>query len=270
MTSITFDRHPRRAFGDTLANDLPSPRRSRRARSSASSAPRAAARPRRCAPSRGWCTQRCGRPALRRPGGERRAAREAQRRHGLPELRALSPHDGGRERGLRPSRCAGRRQAPRSRRKRRRGAGARPAPRRGQARYPRQLSGGQQQRIAVARALATEPDILLFDEPLSNLDAKLREDAALRAPTAARAPASVTTVYVTHDQTEAMVVGDRMVVMHRGPRSSQDGAPAAVYRRPGDAASSPISWAHRSRSPAAPSPGPWMAGLPDTRDRRRS
>ena len=98
------------------------------------------------------------------------------------------------------------------------------------SRYPRQLSGGQQQRIAVARALATEPDILLFDEPLSNLDAKLREDLRFELRQLLER-LKVTTVYVTHDQTEAMVIGDRMVVMKEG-RIVQDGPPAEVYRRP--------------------------------------
>ncbi|MEO1459378.1 MAG: ABC transporter ATP-binding protein [Pseudomonadota bacterium] len=97
-------------------------------------------------------------------------------------------------------------------------------------RYPRQLSGGQQQRIAVARALATEPDILLFDEPLSNLDAKLREGLRFELRQLLER-LGVTTVYVTHDQTEAMVIGDRMLVMNGG-RIVQDGRPAEVYRRP--------------------------------------
>lgn len=97
-------------------------------------------------------------------------------------------------------------------------------------RYPKQLSGGQQQRIAVARALATDPDILLFDEPLSNLDAKLREYMRFELRQLLE-KLKVTTVYVTHDQTEAMVVGDRMIVMNAG-RIVQDGRPSEVYRRP--------------------------------------
>ena len=97
-------------------------------------------------------------------------------------------------------------------------------------RYPRQLSGGQQQRIAVARALATEPDILLFDEPLSNLDAKLREYMRFELRQLLE-QLKITTVYVTHDQAEAMVVGDRLIVMNQG-RIVQDDAPSAVYRSP--------------------------------------
>jgi ABC-type sugar transport system ATPase subunit len=97
-------------------------------------------------------------------------------------------------------------------------------------RLPKQLSGGQQQRIAVARALATEPDILLFDEPLSNLDAKLREYMRFELRRLLES-LNVTTVYVTHDQTEAMVVGDRLIVMSGG-RILQDATPAEVYHRP--------------------------------------
>ena len=99
-------------------------------------------------------------------------------------------------------------------------------------RYPNQLSGGQQQRIAVARALATEPDILLFDEPLSNLDAKLREYMRFELRQLLET-LKITTVYVTHDQTEAMVIGDRLVVMNAG-RILQDAPPSQVYHRPTD------------------------------------
>ena len=99
-------------------------------------------------------------------------------------------------------------------------------------RYPKQLSGGQQQRIAVARALATKPDILLFDEPLSNLDAKLREYMRFELRQLLET-LKVTTVYVTHDQTEAMVVGDRLIVMNAG-RILQDAPPSEVYHRPAD------------------------------------
>jgi ABC-type Fe3+/spermidine/putrescine transport system ATPase subunit len=97
-------------------------------------------------------------------------------------------------------------------------------------RFPKQLSGGQQQRIAVARALATEPEILLFDEPLSNLDAKLREYMRFELRQLLE-KLEVTTVYVTHDQTEAMVIGDRLIVMKDG-RIIQDAPPSQVYRRP--------------------------------------
>jgi putative spermidine/putrescine transport system ATP-binding protein len=99
-----------------------------------------------------------------------------------------------------------------------------------EARMPRQLSGGQQQRVAIARALAIAPDVLLLDEPLSNLDAKLRRDvrAELRR---LQKLSGITTVMVTHDQDEAMSIGDRLVVMDHG-RVQQIGTPQALYRRP--------------------------------------
>jgi len=93
-----------------------------------------------------------------------------------------------------------------------------------------QLSGGQQQRVALARALVVKPDVLLLDEPLSNLDAKLREETRTeirRIQTAA----GITTVYVTHDQAEAMAVSDRVAVMSAG-RIHQIGTPPEVYHRP--------------------------------------
>ena len=82
-------------------------------------------------------------------------------------------------------------------------------------RAPNQLSGGQQQRVALARALVMEPKVLLFDEPLSNLDAKLREQmrAEIRR---IQQTLSITSVYVTHDQAEAMTLSDRIVVMSKG------------------------------------------------------
>ena len=99
-----------------------------------------------------------------------------------------------------------------------------------EARMPRQLSGGQQQRVAIARALVIAPDVLLLDEPLSNLDAKLRRDvrAELRR---LQQVSGITTVMVTHDQDEAMSIGDRLVVMNHG-RVQQIGTPPELYRRP--------------------------------------
>ena len=97
-------------------------------------------------------------------------------------------------------------------------------------RRPRQLSGGQRQRVAVGRAIVREPKAFLFDEPLSNLDAKLR--LATRAELKAlHQRLKTTTVYVTHDQEEAMTLGDRIVVMSRGV-VQQVGTPLDVYRRP--------------------------------------
>ncbi len=97
-------------------------------------------------------------------------------------------------------------------------------------RYPRALSGGQQQRVAVARAVVTRPKVLLFDEPLSNLDAKLRERLRLELRTLQQR-LRITTIYVTHDQAEALVLSDRIVVMDRG-RVVEVGTPQEVYRRP--------------------------------------
>ena len=97
-------------------------------------------------------------------------------------------------------------------------------------RYPFELSGGQQQRVALARTLVYNPTLLLLDEPLSNLDAKLRDKARLwlaEMSTKFR----VTTVYVTHDQTEALSLSSRIAVMNRG-RIEQIGTPLEVYQRP--------------------------------------
>ena len=97
-------------------------------------------------------------------------------------------------------------------------------------RYPYQLSGGQQQRVALARALAIEPRVLLLDEPLSALDAKIR--VALRAEIRAiQRQLGITTVYVTHDQEEALSLSDRVVVMSEG-RMEQVGAPFEIYNFP--------------------------------------
>jgi iron(III) transport system ATP-binding protein len=100
-------------------------------------------------------------------------------------------------------------------------------------RAPNQLSGGQQQRVALARALVMEPKVLLFDEPLSNLDAKLREQmrAEIRR---IQQTLAITSVYVTHDQAEAMTLSDRIVVMNKG-RIVQIGTAEQVYRRPANA-----------------------------------
>src|SRR3954451_23570083 len=97
-------------------------------------------------------------------------------------------------------------------------------------RYPRQLSGGQRQRVAMGRAIVRAPQVFLFDEPLSNLDAKLR--VAMRAEIKRLQRAlGVTSVYVTHDQVEAMTLSDQLVVMNGG-LIDQIGSAVAVYRRP--------------------------------------
>jgi iron(III) transport system ATP-binding protein len=100
-------------------------------------------------------------------------------------------------------------------------------------RYPHQLSGGQQQRVALARALVYSPGVLLLDEPLSNLDAKLREQARAWLKRL-QVDLGITTVYVTHDQDEALSLSDRIAVMFDG-HMAQIGTPTEVYQRPASA-----------------------------------
>jgi iron(III) transport system ATP-binding protein len=97
-------------------------------------------------------------------------------------------------------------------------------------RYPAELSGGQQQRVALARALVVEPQILLMDEPLSNLDANLREEMRFEIRRL-HEEFTITTIYVTHDQAEAMATSDRIAVLNRG-RMVQVGSPAEIFERP--------------------------------------
>jgi iron(III) transport system ATP-binding protein len=97
-------------------------------------------------------------------------------------------------------------------------------------RYPNELSGGQQQRVALARSLVVEPEILLLDEPLSNLDAKLREQMRVELKRLQRRT-GITFVYVTHDQAEALALSDQIAVIHGG-RLQQYGTPQEVYAKP--------------------------------------
>src|SRR3712207_4084899 len=97
-------------------------------------------------------------------------------------------------------------------------------------RYPRQLSGGQRQRVAMGRAIVRDPQVFLFDEPLSNLDAKLRVQMRTEIK-ALHQRLKTTTIYVTHDQIEAMTMADKIVVMHDGV-VEQVGAPLELYDRP--------------------------------------
>ena len=100
-------------------------------------------------------------------------------------------------------------------------------------RYPHQMSGGQQQRVALARALVYSPNVLLLDEPLSNLDAKLREQARAWLKRL-QVDLGITTVYVTHDQDEALALSDRIAVMSGG-RMIQVGSPTEIYETPATA-----------------------------------
>jgi ABC-type Fe3+/spermidine/putrescine transport system ATPase subunit len=97
-------------------------------------------------------------------------------------------------------------------------------------RFPRQMSGGQQQRIAMARALVFEPEIMLLDEPLSNLDAKLREEMRFEF-TELQKKLGITAVYVTHDQAEALVLSDKIVILDQG-KIVQSGTPKKIYSNP--------------------------------------
>jgi ABC-type Fe3+/spermidine/putrescine transport system ATPase subunit len=101
-----------------------------------------------------------------------------------------------------------------------------------EARLPRELSGGQQQRVALARSLIVEPEVLLMDEPLSNLDAKLRVEVRAEIREIQRR-VGITTLYVTHDQEEALAISDTIAVMRDG-RVAQVGGPRDIYERPAD------------------------------------
>ncbi len=98
------------------------------------------------------------------------------------------------------------------------------------ARYPHQLSGGQQQRVAIARALVYEPPVILLDEPLSNLDAKLREEARAWLRTLI-VTLGLSAIHVTHDQVEAMAIADRIVLLDAGV-IAQEGSPTTLYNEP--------------------------------------
>lgn len=97
-------------------------------------------------------------------------------------------------------------------------------------RLPSQLSGGQRQRVAIARAISREPGVMLFDEPLSNLDASLRNQTRMEIARLHRA-LGTTTIYVTHDQAEAMTLSNKIVILNGG-RIEQNGSPLEIYRRP--------------------------------------
>ena len=98
-------------------------------------------------------------------------------------------------------------------------------------RYPHELSGGQKQRVAIARALVTHPTVLLLDEPLAALDAKLREEMQIELINLQK-EVGITFVYVTHDQTEALALSHRIAVMNRGPRRADRTTPSRIYSFP--------------------------------------
>ena len=145
---------------------------------------------------------------------------------------ALFPHmTRARERRLRPRRCPA---WPKDRRASKANAALATVGLTGlDARLPSELSGGQQQRVAVARALVLEPAVLLFDEPLSNLDARLRRQMREEIRDLQQR-LGLTVVYVTHDQSEAMAVSDRIIVMNKAV-IAQEGAPRELYEQPRDA-----------------------------------
>ncbi|MET0606940.1 MAG: ABC transporter ATP-binding protein [Beijerinckiaceae bacterium] len=130
-------------------------------------------------------------------------------------------------------------------------------------RYPRQLSGGQQQRVAVARALIDEPNVLLLDEPLSNLDARLRDEMQIEL-VEMRRQVPITTILVTHDQTEGLTLADEIIVMREG-RIEQAGAPRAVYSDPATPfVADFLGGANLVRVDAAPTAyNHWRARAPD-------
>ena len=182
-----------------------------------------------------------GDAAHRRQGGQRRGAQGPRHRHGLPELRPLPAHDGGREHRLRAASCA---RCPRTELDAQgRGGGRHPRPDRVLDRKPGQLSGGQRQRVAMGRAIVREPSVFLMDEPLSNLDAKLRVQMRAEIPRIQRR-IGVATIYVTHDQVEAMTMGDRVAVM-RGRRAAAGRHPAGRSTTTRTTSSSPPSSARR-------------------------
>ena len=169
-----------------------------------------------------------GRDRHRRARGQHRAAEGSRRGDGVPELRALPAHDRVRQHGLLAEARARHRTRSWSARSRR--AAKILGLEQLLHRYPRQLSGGQRQRVAMGRAIVRNPQVFLFDEPLSNLDAKLRVQMRSEIK-ALHQRLRVTTVYVTHDQIEAMTMADKIVVMNHGV-VEQAGPPLELYDRP--------------------------------------
>ena len=170
----------------------------------------------------------------RRPDLDRRQERHLggaegpRHRHGVPVLRALSADDGGGQSFLRSSSRAGPQGRDRAARREggRRLLQIKPLLKR----RPAELSGGQRQRVAIGRALVRDVDVFLFDEPLSNLDAKLRTELRVELKKLHMQLGS-TMIYVTHDQIEALTLADRVAVMHNGV-IQQLATPKEIYQRP--------------------------------------
>ena len=167
---------------------------------------------------------------VRRAAHRPAAAAPAQRRHGVPELRDLSQYTVG---GNVAYGLTARNVAPADIERRVTRALKLVHLDGYEERWPHQLSGGQLQRVAIARALVIEPEVLLLDEPLSNLDAKLRVEmrAEIRQ---LQQQLKITAIYVTHDQEEALAISDRIAVMQSG-RLEPVGAPESIYRTPASA-----------------------------------
>jgi len=139
-------------------------------------------------------------------------------------------------------------------------------------RRPKDMSGGQRQRVALGRAIVREPSVFLFDEPLSNLDAKLRVQMRAEIQEAA-APPQVTTIYVTHDQVEAMTMGHRIALLDKG-KLQQVGTPLDVYEKPQNVfvanfiGTPPMNFIRATVADGAPRSRPTASSCPP-RDRSR-
>ena len=227
MATVTFD-HVVKKYGDVTRGQGPQPR-DRRRRVHGPGRPLGLRQDHQPADDRRARGDHRRHAPDRRPRRQRRRPQGSRHRDGLPELRALPAHDRPRQPRVRPQAAQG--PQGRDRQADRRG---REHPRSSSKlldRKPKELSGGQRQRVALGRAIVREPAVFLMDEPLSNLDAKLRVQT--RAEIARlHQRLGVTTVYVTHDQIEAMTMGQRIAVMSEGILQ-QVGTPQAALRPPG-------------------------------------
>ena len=233
MSRVVIERLTKRFEGKppTVAVDDLTPRDRRRASSSCCSVRADAARRRRCA---AWPGLESADEGVVTFGGERvfdsaleaqPVAGPSQHRHGVPVVRAVAAHDGAQEHRLPAEGAQAARRACRR-------AGSRTIAAVVDCgelldRYPGQLSGGQQQRVALARGLVARPDLVLFDEPLSNLDARLREQVRNELAELHNR-LGFTAVYVTHDQSEALALGDRLAIMRHGPHRAAGHAAGGV------------------------------------------